>query len=149
MGFYSLLYDKTLPEKIIFCYNSLMIYKTKTNTSLQTVKDSLANSAKEFGFGVLGSYDFKKILETKGFPIEKDITVYELCNPKGAQAVLDTVSEISVYLPCRLSVYEEDGQTVLSTIDVEHMIASVDVDDAFKAHMQTIFSNLKKIMQAC
>jgi uncharacterized protein (DUF302 family) len=126
-----------------------MLYKTKTNTSPQTVKDSLANSAKEFGFGVLGSYDFKQILETKGFPIEKDITVYELCNPKGAQKVLDINPEVSVYLPCRLSIYKEDGQTVISTIDVDHMIESLDVDDAFKAHMHSIFSNLKKIMQSC
>jgi len=126
-----------------------MIYKTKTNTPVQTVKDSLADSAKEFGFGVLGSYDFKQILETKGFPIEKNITVYELCNPKGAQKVLDINPEISVYLPCRLSVYEEDGQTVLSTIDPDHMITSLDVDDAFKAHMHLIFSSLQKIMQAC
>ena len=124
-----------------------MIYKTKTNTPLQTVKDSLEASAKEFGFGVLGSYEFKKILETKGFPIEKDITVFELCNPKGAQKVLSTIAEVSVYLPCRLSVYEEDGQTCISTIDVGHMIDSFDVNDTFKEHMHTIFANLQKIMQ--
>ena len=125
-----------------------MIYKIQTNTPLQTVKDALADSAKEFGFGVLGSYDFKKILETKGFPIEKDVTLYELCNPKGAQEVLSTISEVSVYLPCRLSVYEEDGKTTISTIDVNHMIDSFEVDATFKAHMHTIFSNLQKVMHS-
>jgi len=89
-----------------------MIYKIKTNTPLQIVKDSLPSNSKEFGFGVLGSYEFKKILETKGFPIERDITVFELCNPKGAQEVLSTMADVSVYLPCRLSVYEEEGQTI-------------------------------------
>jgi len=124
-----------------------MIYKIQTNTPLQTVKDALADSAKEFGFGVLGSYDFKKILETKGFPIEKEITVFELCNPKGAQEVLGTIPEVSVYLPCRLSIYEEEGKTIISTIDVEHMIDSFEVNDTFKAHMHTIFTNLQKVMQ--
>lgn len=126
-----------------------MIYKIKINTPLHTVKDSLASSAKEFGFGILGSYEFKKILETKGFPIEKDITVFELCNPKGAQAVLSTIADVSVYLPCRLSIYEEDGQTVISTIDANHMIKSFNGDDAFNEHMLFIFSNLQKVMQSC
>ncbi len=125
-----------------------MIYKIQTNTPLQTVKDALADSAKEFGFGVLGSYDFKKILETKGFPIEKEISVFELCNPKGAQEVLSTIPEVSVYLPCRLSVYAEEGKTIISTIDVEHMIDSFEVDDTFKSHMHTIFANLQKVMHS-
>ena len=56
------------------------------------------------------------MLQEKGFPIQQKITVFELCNPAGAQTVLQSHPEISVYLPCRVSIYEKDEQTVLSTI---------------------------------
>lgn len=125
-----------------------MIYKINIEWPLETVKAQLEDKAKKVGFGILGSYEFKKILTTKGFPIEKDITVYELCNPAGAQKALNSMPDISVYLPCRLSVYEEDGGTTLATIGIEDMLQNVEVDEAFKSHMSEIFSNIRALMNA-
>jgi len=123
-----------------------MIYKTTTQYPLATVKSQLEEHAKTVGFGVLGMYEFKKILKDKGYEIERDITVYELCNPVAAQSALDTLPEISVYLPCRLSVYEEEGKTVLATIGIEDMLGTVDVDDDFKKHMSEIFDKVRALM---
>ncbi|GIT99108.1 MULTISPECIES: DUF302 domain-containing protein [unclassified Sulfurovum] len=123
-----------------------MIYKLKTHRDIIDIKSKLEAKAKEVGFGVLGSYEFKKILENKGFPIERDIVVYELCNPGGAQQALSTIPEISVYLPCRLSIYREDGLTVLTTIGIEDILQSVNVDDAFRAYMNEIFEKIKTLM---
>jgi len=125
-----------------------MIYKTQTQWPLDAVKTQLTEKAKQLGFGVLGSYEFKKILTEKGFDIEQDITVYELCNPAGAQEALNNVPDISVYLPCRLSVYEEKGVTTLSTIGIEDMLQAVDVDEVFKKHMNEIFQNIRALMNA-
>ncbi|OYY26155.1 MAG: hypothetical protein B7Y23_09995 [Sulfurovum sp. 16-42-52] len=123
-----------------------MIYKVKTHRDIADIRSKLEITAKEVGFGVLGSYEFKKILENKGFPIERDIIVYELCNPRGAQQALSAIPEISVYLPCRLSIYKEDDLTVLSTIGVEDILESVNVDDAFRAHMNEIFEKIKSLI---
>jgi len=125
-----------------------MIYKITTEVPLAQVKEELANHSKESGFGVLGSYEFKKILEAKGNPIDKDITVYELCNPVAAQGALSLIPEISVYLPCRLSVYEENGKTVLATINIQDIMASVDVNDEFKEHMNSVYEYLQNIMKS-
>ena len=125
-----------------------MIYKTQTQWPLDAVKTQLTEKAKQLGFGVLGSYEFKKILTEKGFDIEQDITVYELCNPAGAQEALNNVPDISVYLPCRLSVYEEKGVTTLSTIGIEDMLQNIEVDDVFKKHMNAIFQNIRALMNA-
>ena len=132
----------------IFIKGIKMIYKTHTKLPLETVKAQLADKAKQVGFGVLGSYEFKKILTQKGFPIEQDITVYELCNPAGAQKALSNMSEISVYLPCRLSIYEENGETTLATIGIEDMLENVTVDAVFKEHMSQIFQNIRALMNA-
>jgi len=125
-----------------------MIYTTKANAAIDTVKTELEAKAKEVGFGFLKSYEFQNILESKGFPIEKDITVFELCNPPGAQQALSELAAISVYLPCRISVYENDGVTTLSTIGFDDILSSVDVDERFKSFMTILFENLKKVMHS-
>ncbi len=123
-----------------------MIYKTTTQYPLETVKSQMQEHAKAVGFGVLGTYAFKQILESKGHPIEKDITVFELCNPVAAQSALDTLPEISVYLPCRLSLYEENGKTTLATIGIEDMLGAVEVEEDFKVHMSEIFHKVRALM---
>ncbi len=125
-----------------------MIYKTQTTYPLDTVKAQLAEKAKALGFGVLGSYEFKKILKSKGFDITKDITVYELCNPAAAHDALNELPEISVYLPCRISLYNEDGVTVLATIAIEDMIKATQIEGAFKEHMQEIFNKIRALMNS-
>jgi len=125
-----------------------MIYKIKTKTALQTVKEAINNNAKEYGFGVLGSFEFKKILETKGFPIEKDITVYEVCNPKGGQDALSQAPEVSVFLPCKISVYEDGEYTVLSTISISGILNSIEASTALEKHMHAVYDNLVRFMES-
>lgn len=123
-----------------------MIYTVKTTQCIDTVKNELEAKAKEVGFGLLNTYDFKTILTEKGFPIEKEISVFELCNPPGAQQALSELPEISVYLPCRISVYDYNGMTALSTIGIEEMITAVETKEEFKTHMTILFENLKRVM---
>ena len=123
-----------------------MIYTVTTSTDIETVKQELEAKAKEVGFGLLNTYAFKRILEDKGYPIEKDITVFELCNPEGAQQALTYLSEISVYLPCRISVYENKGVTTLSTIGIEEIVNTFDTDERFQSYMTILFENLKQVM---
>ena len=125
-----------------------MIYKITTQVPLAQVKADLEGHSKESGFGVLNAYEFKKILQSKGFSLNKDITVYELCNPHAAHEALSAMPEISVYLPCRLSVYEENGETVLATINIEDMLNSVSVDEDFKLQMQSVFEYLQSVMHS-
>ena len=125
-----------------------MIYTVQTTQPLNIIKTQLEDKAKKAGFGLLKSYEFKNILEEKGFPIEKDITVFELCNPSGAQQALSEIPEISVYLPCRLSVYEVEGNTHISTIGFEDILNAVDVEDRFKSFMTVLFDKLKTVMHS-
>ncbi len=125
-----------------------MIYKTRTNYPIETIKKQFEGKAKTLGFGVLGSYNFKKILKEKGFELETEITVYEICNPPAANMALGAIADISVYLPCRISIYEQNGATVLATIGIEDILSVVDVDDEFRKHMSEIFNNIRALMNA-
>ncbi|MEE8588941.1 MAG: DUF302 domain-containing protein [Sulfurimonadaceae bacterium] len=125
-----------------------MIYTLTTDQSLESVKAQIEERAKEAGFGVLKQYDFKTLLESKGFPIERDITVFELCNPSVAQEALTLHPEISVYLPCRISLYEQDGKTVLLTIGIEEMLGNFELEESFKTYMHQIFDRLKALIRS-
>jgi len=125
-----------------------MLEKIKTKTKLQTVKEELNANAKSYGFGVLGSYEFKKILETKGFPIEREIVTYEVCNPKAAHDALSEFPEISSFLPCRVSVYSDGEETIISTINISVVLESIDVNKELEKHLQTVYDNLIKFMKS-
>ncbi|MDQ7045581.1 MAG: DUF302 domain-containing protein [Sulfurimonas sp.] len=123
-----------------------MIYTQTIEKDIHTVQEDLRAKVKDFSFGILKEYAFKEILQGKGFPIEKEITVFEICNPSAAQAVLSKHPELSVYLPCRISVYEMDSKTIVSTIELEDIFNSFELEDALKTHMLSIFENLKKLI---
>ena len=123
-----------------------MLYTVKSSVDMKTIKDEIAEKAKEIGFGVLKEYPFKEMLQEKGHPIERDIIVYELCNPAAAKEVLSAHPEVSVFLPCRVSVYEEDGQVILSTIEIDAMMQNFTIDNSLKTHMNEVFNNLKKLL---
>ena len=125
-----------------------MIYKVKIKQNIETVKQELEEKAKAHGFCVLNVYDFTQIMEDKGFPIHKNITVFTLCNPRGAQQALSQIAELSVYLPFRISVFEEEGVTVLAIIGIEEIVNAMDVDERFKSFILIINENLKHIMHS-
>ena len=125
-----------------------MIYKVETCKDINLVKEQIEEKAKDVGFSILNIYEFKRMMHDKGYPIEKDITVFELCNPQGAQQTLEQIAEISAYLPSRISVYEENGVTTLVTIGLEEIINAVDVNEEFKSYMSILFINLKHIMHS-
>ncbi len=125
-----------------------MIYTISTPATVNEVKEQIAEKAKSAGFGILKSYEFKSILEEKGFPIERDITVFELCNPAGAQQALSNIPEISAYLPCRISLYSEKQTTRLSTIGIDDIVNALNVNEDFKRYMSTLFVNLQQVMHS-
>lgn len=124
-----------------------MIHTIKGNRKREIVAAELESTAKEFGFGLVGSYDFKAILERKGFPIEREITVYELCNPEAAQRALQKIPEVSAFLPCRLSLYEEGGQSLLATIGFESILDGIEVEKELEEHLAMLFGKLKALME--
>ncbi len=125
-----------------------MLYTIITKETISNIKKDMASHAKEQGFGVLKEYHFKEILEEKGSPIKKDITVFEICNPPAAQTILDTHPEVSVFLPCRISLYEENGDVTLSTIEIDNIIDNFELNADIKVYMNGVFEKVKKIINS-
>ena len=88
-----------------------------THAPLEAVAARLPEIAKRHNFGVLGVHDLKEKMNSKGVPFERDVRVFEVCNPQQAQTILSGNISVAAALPCRISVYPEDGRTVLATIE--------------------------------
>jgi uncharacterized protein (DUF302 family) len=96
--------------------NTSLVLTRSTTLPLETACQRLITIAPQHKFGVLATHNLREKMESKGVPFSRECRVIEVCNPKQAQEVLTQAIEISTALPCRISVYEEGGRTILATI---------------------------------
>jgi uncharacterized protein (DUF302 family) len=99
-----------------------MLYLVKSSKPLDQVTRDLEAAVTRNKFGVLGVHDLKAKMVEKGVPFAPECRIFEVCNPLQAKKVLEANLQISTALPCRISVYEQGGQTVLATIKPTAMI---------------------------
>lgn len=71
--------------------------------------------AGEKGFRVLGRHDVATLLREKGFE-RGPMQIVEVCGARYAHRVLAADNLISIFLPCPIAVYEEDGRTVIAAM---------------------------------
>lgn len=93
-------------------------------TPAQAVTD-LQASVKEHGYGVLHVYDLKETLASKGFDLPNACHILEVCNPKQAAAVLASDMGMNMALPCRISVYQDRGKTLIGMVRPSVLLASL------------------------
>ena len=54
---------------------------------------------------------------------ERECLIFEVCQPQQAKKVLDQNMSVSAALPCRISIYEEGGKTILATLKPTTLLA--------------------------
>lgn len=122
-----------------------MLHIVKSSKPLERVARDLEAAVTRHKFGVLGVHDLKAKMVEKGVPFARECRVFEVCNPHQASRVLEANLSISTALPCRISVYEEDGQTVLATIKPTRMIDLYSTPE-LKGVAQEVEATLARIM---
>ncbi len=93
-----------------------IIYKKETESSVAEVSARIEVAAKKQQFGVLNETDLQGKMKSRGVDFSHECMIFDVCNPNYAKQVLDKNIDISTALPCRISVYEENGKTVVSTL---------------------------------
>ena len=89
----------------------------------------MQTAVKAHGFGVLHTYDFKQTLADKGFPLANGCIVMEVCNPKQASEVLAMDMALNMALPCRVSIYEQDGVTWIGMVPPTEQLSLISGDE--------------------
>jgi len=89
----------------------LFDYTVATDKSIDQSIQSLEVSLKEEKFGILWMFDIKEKLQEKGLDFQKDFKVLEVCNPFEAERVLTKNTMAGYFLPCKIVIYDDEGQT--------------------------------------
>jgi uncharacterized protein (DUF302 family) len=93
-----------------------MLYIVETAKDVETAVRDLGEAAKRNQFGVISILDLRQRMKEKGVEFSHACTILEVCNPQQASRILSHNMSVSTALPCRISVYEEDGRTKIATM---------------------------------
>ena len=122
-----------------------ILYEKTASGTVAEVGERLGKAAADHCFGVLGVVDIKQKMNAKGVAFEPDCRIYEVCNPRRAKEVLEKDLSISTALPCRVSLYEENGTVKLATMLPTVMIGLFETED-LSPIAQSVETDIKAIM---
>ena len=100
-----------------------MLVKVSTNKSVSDVAAALQAAVQANHFGVMQVHNLKETMAKKGVEFEPECMIFEVCQPQQAKKVLDQNMSVSTALPCRISIYEENGKTILATLKPTTLLA--------------------------
>lgn len=107
-----------------------MYYIVETEKTFVQASADLESAVKRHGFGVLHVHDLGATLRSKGLAFPEECKVFEVCNPVQAAKVLSTDMRLNMALPCRISVFTEQGKTKIGLIRPVPMLAALSQDAA-------------------
>lgn len=123
-------------------------YRQRSRRSIDDALAAVRDAAAAEHFGVLHAYDFKQILESKGHPISRECHVLEVCQPRQASQILSHDIAANMMLPCRVSVYEDDGGTWVATVLPTALVAMLGDDPRLAEAAGEVETAMRRIVDA-
>ena len=98
-------------------------------------------------FGVLHVHDLKATMKKKGVDFSNECRIFEVCNPQKAHAVLTNDMSLNMVLPCRISVWEENGEVKIGTLEPTKLLSVLNDNEDLKHIAMEVETTLKTIIQ--
>lgn len=119
-----------------------MRYVVKSGKSVDQATADLEAAVRANGFGVLHQYDLKKTLAGKGVDLPHECRILEVCNPQQAARVLGDDMGMNIALPCRISVYEDRGDTLIGMARPTALLAGL----SESAELRTVADEVERAL---
>ena len=123
-----------------------MYHIVESNKTFEQAATDLEAAVKRNEFGVLHIHDLGNTLRSKGIDFAEKCRVFEVCNPVQASKVLSTDMRLNMALPCRISVYTEQGKTKIGMIQPVPMLAALSQDAALVKVAQEVETKTKNMI---
>ena len=123
-----------------------MLVTRSTNKTVSETAAALETAVQANHFGVMHVHNLKETMLKKGVAFDRECLILEVCQPQQAKKVLEGNMSVSTALPCRISIYEEGGKTVMATLKPTTLLAMFDtpqLDDV----AQEVEGTIIKIME--
>ena len=124
----------------------MMTYKVYSGKDISKVVEKVEAACERYKFALLHDYVYHEVVESKGFPIERKVYIYEVCQAKVAALVLTDEPSFAPFMPCRVAVYEEAGQVTISTQNMELMLNTLKDNTELYRQTSELFKTLKSLM---
>jgi len=85
----------------------------KTNKKFDEAVVSVLKAVEQKNWAVFNIYDISERLAAKGFS-HKSLKIIEICSGKQANKLLNKNRLVSLCMPCKINILEEDGKVILA-----------------------------------
>jgi uncharacterized protein (DUF302 family) len=123
-----------------------MLVKLSSDKTVSEAAAGLHAAVQANHFGVMQVHNLKETMAKKGVDFARECLIFEVCQPQQAKRVLDQTMSVSTALPCRISIYEEDGKTILATLKPTILLAMFHTPQ-LEGLAQEVEDTLVKIMK--
>jgi uncharacterized protein (DUF302 family) len=123
-----------------------MLIKIPTDKSVSGAAAALQAAVQANHFGVMQIHNLKETMAKKGVEFARECLIFEVCQPQQAKKVLDENMSVSTALPCRISIYEEGGKTILATLKPTTLLAMFNTPQ-LQGVAQEVEDTIVKIMK--
>lgn len=123
-----------------------MYYIAESGKTFEQAATDLEAAVKRHEFGVLHIHDLGNTLRSKGVDFAGQCKVFEICNPAQAAKVLSSDMRINMALPCRISVYTEQGKTRIGMIRPMPMLAALSQDATLAEVAQQVEAKTRQMI---
>lgn len=124
----------------------MVMHQTESKLTAEQVAGQVEAACNKYNLALLQTYIYHEIVESKGFPIQRKVFVYNICQAKTASMMLTTNPEFSTFMPCTLAVYEAGDKTVLSTMNMGMMLEAVQSNEELYDQASSLFKSFKQMM---
>lgn len=122
-----------------------MLIQLDTNKTVKAAAEALHTAVAANHFGVMQVHDLKETMTKKGVEFAHECLIFEVCQPQQAKKVLEGNMSVCTALPCRISIYEEGGKTILAAIKPTTLLAMFNTPQ-LEAVAQEVEDTILKIM---
>jgi uncharacterized protein (DUF302 family) len=122
-----------------------VLVKLSSDKSVNEVAAALQAAVQANHFGVMQVNNLKETMQKKGVEFARECLIFEVCQPQQAKKVLDQDMSVSTALPCRISICEKGGRTVLATLKPTTLLAMFNAPQ-LEVVAQEVEATIAKIM---
>ena len=123
-----------------------MLITLSTDKTVSESAGALQAAVQANHFGVMQVHNLKETMQKKGVEFVHECLIFEVCQPQQAKKVLEQNMCVSTALPCRISIYEEGGKTMLATLKPTTLLAMFN-SPQLKGVAQEVEDTIVKIMK--
>ena len=124
-----------------------MIFTHKSELDCKLIEKRIEKDAKEINLILKHTFPFSQNLPQNGFKIKEYASVFELCRGSIAQNLLNTQPELNILMPCRISVYEKDGESYVSTPDLTVQLEILGCNEELKKDILDLYEDIKSMIE--